>query len=323
MPDCEPKPLVSILIPVFNRSDLLQESVTSACRQVFQDFEIVIIDNASTDNTWAICQALASQDSRIRVFRNEVNIGPVRNWERCIGEARGKLGKLLFSDDLIDPTYLEQTVPELSDDAVGLVFTAVEIGSKPGQGRIVYRWAADRKPFTSREFIERLLFRGDVPVSPCAALFRMKDLQSSLQFARSVPDLSDLTVHGAGIDMLLYLLTAVRYQRVVHIGKPLVFFRAHDNSISIEKGSDFINDCHDRAKLWFAFAHSNHLIQDRLAVRIAKRQTQLNVVETFSRILQRNRSRPQGFISLRFWLASIFDMLAKFSVRVLRRLGLA
>ena len=94
-------PKVSILIPVYNREAFIAACVQSALEQTFTDFEIIIVDNASTDTTWKICQQIAEQDKRIRIFRNERNIGPVRNWRRCIEEARGVYGKILWSDDLI------------------------------------------------------------------------------------------------------------------------------------------------------------------------------------------------------------------------------
>ena len=77
-------PRVSILIPVYNREALIGECIQSALFQTFTDFEVIIVDNASTDNTWGICQRFAEQDKRVRVFRNEKNIGPVRNWRRCV-----------------------------------------------------------------------------------------------------------------------------------------------------------------------------------------------------------------------------------------------
>src|SRR5437879_4126737 len=98
-------PLVSILIPLYNREQLLGPCIQSALDQTVRGFEVVIVDNASTDGTWQVCQAFAAKDSRVRIFRDPVNIGPVRNLQRCIQEARGQYGKILFSDDLIKPTF--------------------------------------------------------------------------------------------------------------------------------------------------------------------------------------------------------------------------
>ena len=124
------QPIVSILIPTYNRQDLITETVQSALSQTYQDFEIVIVDNQSTDNTYQVCLDLAKTDSRIRVYQNEENIGPVRNWQRCVELAHGEYAKILFSDDLIHPTFLEKTVNLLADPSVGYVFTGVLHGQE-------------------------------------------------------------------------------------------------------------------------------------------------------------------------------------------------
>src|SRR5579872_7024825 len=101
-------PLVSILIPVFNRSELIVQTIKSALMQTIAEIEVIVSDNASTDGTWDVCKTLAKEDQRVRVIRSETNLGPVRNWKRCIEVARGKYAKILFSDDLILPNYLEE-----------------------------------------------------------------------------------------------------------------------------------------------------------------------------------------------------------------------
>lgn len=95
------KPLVSILIPVYNREDMLKRAVDAALNQTYDNIEVIISDNASTDNTWEVCLDYAKKDKRVKVFRNEKNLGPVLNWKCCIDRATGELGKILFSDDAI------------------------------------------------------------------------------------------------------------------------------------------------------------------------------------------------------------------------------
>ena len=66
--------IVSILIPVYNREDYIGACIESAIKQTVTNIEIIIIDNASTDGTWVICQKYSERDSRIRIIRNEVNL---------------------------------------------------------------------------------------------------------------------------------------------------------------------------------------------------------------------------------------------------------
>ena len=151
-----PNPKVSILIPVYNREILIGDCIQSALEQTFTDFEIVLVDNASTDNTWAICQQFALRDSRIRVFRNETNVGPVRNWIRCVQKARGEYSKMLFSDDLIEAECVERLLLPLINPDVGLVFCAARIGESRSKSVIAYS-AKEDSIISYRKYLGMLL----------------------------------------------------------------------------------------------------------------------------------------------------------------------
>jgi glycosyltransferase involved in cell wall biosynthesis len=113
-------PLVTIGIPVYNGEAFLEDALRSAMEQTFTDIEIVISDNASTDRTAEIVARLAATDPRIRVFRNQVNLGAAPNYNRCYEEARGKYFKWLAHDDRMKPGYLAAMVAALENrpDAV-------------------------------------------------------------------------------------------------------------------------------------------------------------------------------------------------------------
>jgi glycosyltransferase involved in cell wall biosynthesis len=246
-------PLVSIMVPVYNRRRLLAECLESALAQTWRDLEVVVVDNASTDGTWDICRDFARADSRVRIFRNSEDIGPVRNWQRCFREARGHYGKLLFSDDVLSPHYLDKTLPLMRDPHVAFVFTMAMIGSELRASRPAYRFAAHTGRFPGRHYIRRALLGSRVPVSPGAALFRVSDLRGSLQLAIPSPTMG-FAEHGAGIDLLLYLMTATRYEEVAYVAEPLVFFRAHQGSIT-HSGDSRLADAYHQARIWFA-AHT-------------------------------------------------------------------
>lgn len=245
-------PLVSILVPVFNRESLIGPCLRSACEQTVSDCEIVVVDNASTDGTLAVCRELAAQDHRIRVFSNDSNIGPVRNWRRCIAEARGTYGKILFSDDLMAPDYLAKTIPFLERDDIGFVFSSAIVGEEPFKGDVKYRFTGQTGIFASSRFISMALFSGDLPVSPGGALFRLRDLRKNLLLDIPSPQIKDFPGHGAGPDLLIYLLTASRYPQIAYVHEPLSFFRAHKGSITVSKENDYLSRCYRQARLWFA-----------------------------------------------------------------------
>jgi len=251
-------PKVSILIPVFNRGKYIAECIQSALNQTYSNFEVVVVDNASTDSTWDICKEYAEKDSRVRIFQNKENIGPVKNWKRCFDEANGKYGKVLFSDDLMLPTFLEKTLPYIKNESVGFVFSAVEIGDRLGHGEAGLFWKNESALYSSKEFIEASLFGRNVPVSPCAALFRLRDLKKNLTCEILSPLFNDFSKHGAGPDLLLFLMTSLNYKDIAFVCEKLIFFRAHPGSITVSS-SAMVCERYIQTKVYFSNRFSNRL----------------------------------------------------------------
>lgn len=242
-------PVVSILIPVYNRENFIASCIESALSQTFTDLEVIVVDNASTDRTWEICQHYADIDSRVRVFRNEENIGPVRNWLRCVSEAQGEYGKILFSDDLMFPHFLEHTLPYLEDPDVAFVSTAVLVGKTPNEGVVQFGDLSNGKLSCERYF-EGLIAK-QVTYSPGAALFRMSDIRANLQLSFPTKIQHDFAKNGAGPDVLLYALTALNYKCVAQIHDVDVFFRVHSNSLTIINSNDEVQRNYHAAIAWF------------------------------------------------------------------------
>lgn len=118
-------PLVSIMIPTYRRPDLLREAVKSALAQITTvPFEVVVVDNDSEQEmSTEVDQVMASFDAtNLRLFRNQANIGLYGNWNRCIEMARGLWLTILNDDDLLDQSFLSETLDVISDNqSIGLV----------------------------------------------------------------------------------------------------------------------------------------------------------------------------------------------------------
>lgn len=97
---------VSICIPTYNGAQYLEACLDSALSQTHKDIEILVVDDGSTDATFEILRRYAASDQRIRLVRNEHNLGLVGNWNRCVELARGEWIKFVFQDDLIEPDCL-------------------------------------------------------------------------------------------------------------------------------------------------------------------------------------------------------------------------
>lgn len=106
-------PRVSVGLPVYNGENYLRYAVDSVLAQTFQDWELIISDNCSTDATAAICREYAARDPRVRYFRNEKNLGGIPNHNRTVDLARGQYFKYYAHDDVLLPTFLERCVEAL------------------------------------------------------------------------------------------------------------------------------------------------------------------------------------------------------------------
>ena len=113
-------PKVSVCIPVYNTADTIARSITSVLSQSYQDFECVVVDNHSTDSTVEKVEAFT--DGRIRIVRNESNIGVARNHNECLRQAHGELIQFVHGDDWLLPECLERLVPTFEARNVGLAF---------------------------------------------------------------------------------------------------------------------------------------------------------------------------------------------------------
>jgi glycosyltransferase involved in cell wall biosynthesis len=106
-------PKISIGLPVYNGARYLREAIDSILGQTYRDFELIICDNASTDETAAICAEYAGRELRIRYHRQARNIGATANFNHTFELARGAYFKWAAHDDILAPTYLEKCVTAL------------------------------------------------------------------------------------------------------------------------------------------------------------------------------------------------------------------
>ena len=263
------KPLVSVLIPTYNSEKYIEETIESVLSQTFKDYEIIIVDNASTDNTYKLIKGYAEKYNKIKVFQNKTNIGPIKNWMRCIEEANGKYGKILWSDDVIKDSFLKKAIPILeNDEDVGFVFTPAIIFGDVIKEKIFYNIAKNDGIFSTKNFIDGILFDKDYPNSPACALFRLSDLKKNLLLRIPNKFNSDASIHAIGNDLLIFLLTAKDYKKFGYLSEPLSLFRAHNDSISISTKKTKMILNYDIAKAYFVenFIYDKSIIEKYNAI---------------------------------------------------------
>lgn len=104
-------------LPVYNGEKYLEGSLRSLLSQTLKDFELIISDNSSSDRTYEICRDFASRDNRIKLYRNDYNIGVARNHNRTFHLSQGKYFRWAAHDDICAPTLLEKCVKVLEQTA--------------------------------------------------------------------------------------------------------------------------------------------------------------------------------------------------------------
>jgi hypothetical protein len=125
-------PQVTVLMSVYNGEKYLREAIDSVLNQTFDSFELLIIDDASTDGTAEILRSLS--DSRIRITRNKKNIGAYKSANRGLKLARGKYVARLDADDIAMPTRIERQAQYLDEHLeVGLVVSRVNVINERGE----------------------------------------------------------------------------------------------------------------------------------------------------------------------------------------------
>ena len=127
LPDMK-NPSVSVCIPTYLGDKTLGAAIESVLAQTYTDFELIVIDDGSPDDTRAVVERFS--DHRIVYLRNEKNLGPQGNWNRCLDVASGDYFKLLPHDDLLHPCCLERQVKVLDADTekrIALVFCARQV----------------------------------------------------------------------------------------------------------------------------------------------------------------------------------------------------
>ena len=129
-------PLVSIITPAYNAAEFLGETLGSIRSQSYENWELVIVDDASTDGTWEMIEGAAMEEPRIRAFRNESNRGVVFTRNRALDEAKGRFVAFLDSDDLWEPLKLEKQVAFMLSGSHAFTYTSYENFYEDGRSKV-------------------------------------------------------------------------------------------------------------------------------------------------------------------------------------------
>ena len=187
-------PLVSICLPLFNARRFIRSTIESVLAQRYQNWELVISDDASDDGSGDIVELF--KDPRIRYLRQVRRLGPQGNWNHAVNEGRGVFRKLLCHDDLLHPDCLRRQVEAFQasgNEKTTLVACASSIISASGVVFFERRWHRRSRRIPGRIAVRQTVRSGTNLIGePCATMFRASDWNRLGGFDASNPYAIDL-----------------------------------------------------------------------------------------------------------------------------------
>lgn len=228
------QPTVSIGLPVFNGERYLCGAIEDFLAGTYKDFELIVSDNASTDETEAIVRDFVTRDERIRYVRNETNIGALPNSNRTIELARGKYFCLAAHDDRHAPSFLERLVAELDEnDSISLAYSrCVLIGEDgapleavPEKGLHVM---PDGRAVDYDQKLERTL--SNDPVHRYHAVLQSNDVNAPMHGLFRRNDFGKIGGHQFNGSDRLIVAHAALLGSFVYVPDPLFSYRVHPDS---------------------------------------------------------------------------------------------
>lgn len=164
--------MISIVVPVYNTAPYLSSCLDSILCQTVTDWELILVDDGSTDGSGAICDEYAAKDSRIQVL-HQANQGPAKARNLGIAKSQGELIAFIDSDDLLHVQYLEQLIETMQKEDCDIVFAPYVLQGEEDRARFTPQRLTEALPkkfnvksFSGREAIESMLYQQEVNSSP-------------------------------------------------------------------------------------------------------------------------------------------------------------
>jgi len=283
-------PLVSVLVPTFNRRDYLKATIASALRQTLADFEIIVADNASAVDPADVVAGF--DDPRLHYFRNARNLGVTGNVLAAYARARGKYIAILGDDDIWQPEFLAALVAPLeADPSLALSFCDHAIIDTGGRldvaetERVTRRWQRHRlREGVYRPFDEIALVYRSICVFS-AAVLRRTDIDWS-----AIPRDLDFSV-----DVYLAYLAARTGRGCYYVPRRLSQYRYHPTSLanSLRRADQRLANARDAMFYWGRFLGDRALLRHKSYFEMKRGFNALVVALALLRSGQRRKALEQ------------------------------
>ncbi len=224
------QPAVSVIIPNYNHEPFLRQRIDSVLNQTFGDFEVILLDDCSSDDSRAILESYRSHPKVSHLVLNSQNSGSTfAQWKRGLALARGRYVWIAESDDYADPDFLATLVPLLeADPSAAMAFTGshmVDADGKPVPGMDWDRYrtgAKEVETYTGRELtVRKLLWTADV-YNASMVLFRRS----------AAPPIEDAQLRMRYCGDWLFWVNMAQNGGAIEVRRKLNYFRQHQAKVS-------------------------------------------------------------------------------------------
>ena len=225
-------PLVSVIIPNYNHAIYLDERIQSILDQTYQNFEVIILDDKSTDNSLEVINKYRDNPHISKIVCNEENSGsPFKQWHKGFELAKGELIWIAESDDSCEPILLQSLVENFENvENLVLAFCRSQVIDEKGIKHNIFQKPFRKNLYNGHEFIKNHLIWGNCVVNASSALFRK--------------NIVGLIYNGymnfRGVGDWLFWTEIVEHGDVAIVNKPLNFYRYYEyNTTSKNRNNGF------------------------------------------------------------------------------------
>lgn len=224
--------LVSVILPVYNAEETVEKTVDSVLSQTYENIELIIIDDGSTDGSRAVLEKLAASDTRIRLLINEANIGVLKTRIRGVRSAKGHWLAFIDSDDLWDKEKLKKQMSLAKETGSVLAYCASAFIRTDGN---IVPWVLHVPPTVTYKG----LLKQNI-ISNSSVLVRKDVFLKYSPFSEDHRDMHE--------DFACWLLILRAGKNVCGIDEPLLTYRVNENSMT---GNKF----HSAVLNWFTYRY--------------------------------------------------------------------
>ena len=310
------KDTVSVIIPVYNREEYIRECIDSVFAQSHQEFEIVIIDDGSSDNTVEICESLAESDDRIKFIKAEHGgVSAARN--KGLEAAKGEYVFFLDSDDVIHPMLFETLVTAMKQNNAAISGTVVvnfpDKHWHEVKDMIAKSSSVGETTYQSHQQSLDAMFRGSSPLSMIGGIMMRRDLIGDTKFN------TDIYI---GEDYLFIYENLIKGADTVFLRQKWYYCRLHSNNSSWDYGfSGFYTRFIRRKLVWESeerfgrIKNSNKQKNDAMNAFITclkKNKSYSQDVKEMRRVMRQHRNVILGALTLKRKIAFVVTVYLPF-----------